>query len=98
MRLTRRGFLFRSVCNVVCLLLVPCVGRVVALAEGRLRAVVDREKCNGCETCADICPEVFAIENERAVVKLDPLPARLKDCAVEAAGECMAGAITIVEG
>jgi len=97
MRLSRRRFLVRGIWS-MCLLLLSFCGQSVTQAEGQLRAVVDREKCNGCETCVDICPEVFAIEDERAVVKLDPLPARLKDCAVEAAGECMAGAITIVEG
>lgn len=81
----------------MCLLVSYVVG-ASALAEGRLRAVVNRERCNGCETCIDVCPEVFAIDNERAVVKLDPIPPELEGCAIEARDECMAGAIMIVKG
>ncbi len=84
---------FGSVC-----LLAPLARWSGALAAERLRAVVDREKCNGCETCIDICPEVFAIKSERAVVKLDPVPPELEGCAIEAGDECMAGAIKIVKG
>ncbi|MFQ5956473.1 MAG: ferredoxin [Candidatus Brocadiales bacterium] len=96
MRLSRREFLINSI-GAMCLL-VPCAGWSSALAEGRLRAVVNLKRCNGCETCIDVCPEVFAIKNERAEVKLDSIPPELEGCAIEAADECMAGAITIVEG
>jgi ferredoxin len=46
----------------------------------------------------DVCPEVFGIEegDEKAFVKEDPLPPELEGCAIEAAEECMAGAIKIV--
>lgn len=97
MRLSRRRFLMYGVVGAMCLL-VSCVVGASALAEGWLRTVVNREKCNGCETCIDMCPEVFAIENERAVVKLNPIPPELEGCAIGARDECMAGAITIVKG
>lgn len=96
MKLSRRKFLVYSV-STVCLL-VPFAGWASVLAEGRLRAVVDLKRCNGCETCVDVCPELFAIENERAAVKLDPIPPELEGCALEARDECMAGAIKIVQG
>ncbi|HHT9118307.1 MAG TPA: ferredoxin [Candidatus Hypogeohydataceae bacterium YC38] len=95
MRISRRRFLVYVGVSSICLF-VPCVWWWGALAEGRLRVVVHREKCNGCATCVDICPEVFAMEKERAVVKLDPIPPELEVCAMGARDECMAGAIKIV--
>ncbi len=68
------------------------------MPRGGLRAAVNREKCNGCETCADICPDVFVVKDELAVVKLDPVPAEFEGCAIEARDECMAGAIKIIKG
>jgi ferredoxin len=107
MRPSRRRFLIGGI-GAVCLLLAPTVRALSALAheqehehvhgQGKLRAVVNLEKCNGCETCVDVCPEVFGIEEggEKAFVKEDPLPPELEGCAIEAAEECMAGAIKIV--
>ncbi len=107
MRSSRRRFLIGGV-GAVCLLLAPTVRALSALAhereqehvhgQGKLRAVVNLKKCNGCETCVDVCPEVFGIEegDEKAFVKEDPLPPELEGCAIEAAEECMAGAIKIV--
>lgn len=107
MRLSRRRFLVGGI-GAVCLLLAPTVRALSTCAhelehehvhgQGQLRAVVNLEKCNGCETCVDVCPEVFGIEegDEKAFVKEDPLPPELEGCAIEAAEECMAGAIKIV--
>jgi len=37
-----------------------------------MAAKVNKEKCNGCGACADICPmEAIKIENEKAVVDED---------------------------
>jgi Fe-S-cluster-containing hydrogenase component 2 len=34
-----------------------------------MTAIVDKEKCTGCETCVDECPAVaISIENEKAKV------------------------------
>ncbi len=30
--------------------------------------VVEADECTGCETCATICPEVFEMQDEKAVV------------------------------
>ncbi len=30
--------------------------------------VVDFDLCTGCETCATICPEVFEMQDEKAIV------------------------------
>ena len=64
---------------------------------GQLRAVVDPEKCNGCGTCVDVCPDVFVLKNDEvAEVKVGPVPGKLEDCAITAREECMAGVIEIL--
>lgn len=95
MKLSRREFLVYSV-GTVCLLMSFAEWASATAGEG-LRVVVDLKRCNGCETCVDVCPEVFAIKNKQAMVKLDPVPLELEGCALEARDECMAGAIKIVQ-
>ncbi|HIJ06061.1 4Fe-4S binding protein [Methanocalculus sp.] len=35
-------------------------------------AVIDKEKCTGCETCVDICPSAaISMKDEKAVVDED---------------------------
>jgi ferredoxin len=32
------------------------------------------DECVGCEVCTEICPEVFEMDNMKAVVKVDEVP------------------------
>ena len=37
-----------------------------------MTAIIDKNKCTGCETCVDECPAAaIAMENEKAVVNND---------------------------
>jgi len=60
-----------------------------------MKASVDKDLCTGCGLCADLAPEVFDLEDDFAVVKVDPVPAEHEDAAQDAADQCPVEAITI---
>lgn len=60
-----------------------------------MRAVVDKDTCIGCALCPQICPEVFEMEEDKAIVIADPVPAGVEDSAKSAADQCPVTAITI---
>ncbi len=39
-----------------------------------MKATVDASVCIGCGVCPDVCPEVFEMEGNIAVVKVDTVP------------------------
>ena len=57
--------------------------------------IIDEETCIGCGQCEEVCPDVFKLEDEKAVVILDEIPPDLKDCCQEAEEICPVSAITI---
>jgi len=60
-----------------------------------MKATVDPDLCIGCGKCEEICPEVFELDDDLAVVKADPVPAEAADACREAAEECPVEAISI---
>jgi len=58
---------------------------------------VDEEICEGCETCVEICPEIFEIQWEVALVKTEEIPEELEEACIEAAESCPVDAIVIEE-
>jgi ferredoxin len=66
--------------------------------EISMRVIIDAETCIGCSACEDICPEVFEMtDDDKAIVKLDEIPANLEDACREAADACPVEAISIEE-
>ncbi|MFW6132539.1 MAG: ferredoxin [Planctomycetota bacterium] len=61
-----------------------------------MRATID-EGCIGCGLCPEVCPEVFEMDDDQAVVKADPVPADAEDSAREAAESCPVDAIALEE-
>ncbi|HOB86817.1 MAG TPA: ferredoxin [Bacillota bacterium] len=55
------------------------------------------DECSACGVCEDICPEVFELGDEKAEVKVNPVPAEYEDKCREAAEECPTEAIEISE-
>ena len=85
--LKRREFILKSLKAVGGLGLVIAVGQYGhkegARAQARSRSVIiEADRCTGCETCVSICPDVFEMRYELAVVAH---PDRIDSCAVQEA-------------
>jgi len=59
-----------------------------------MKVEVDKEKCIGCGACANLCPDVFELEEGKANVKEQETD---KECAKEAADSCPVQAINVEE-
>jgi ferredoxin len=56
---------------------------------------LDQEECIGCQSCFEICPEVFGFdEDEEKAFVIDPEGGDI-DCAAEAAASCPVECITV---
>jgi ferredoxin len=60
-----------------------------------MRVRIDEELCIGDESCVEICPEVFEMEEDVAVVKMNEIPRELEERCREAAETCPVDAIAI---
>lgn len=54
---------------------------------------VNRDECIGCGVCAQICPEVFELDEEAGKAKV--IRQEGSECAQEAADSCPVGCITV---
>jgi ferredoxin len=62
-----------------------------------MKAIVDEDACTACGLCEDTCPEVFELRDDVAVVLVDTVPDDQEELCRQAAEECPAEAIAIVE-
>jgi ferredoxin len=62
-----------------------------------MRVRIDEDACVGDGSCADICPEVFEMEGDLALVKVDRVPEGLEEMVREVADGCPVEAIIIDE-
>ena len=56
---------------------------------------VDADICIGCETCVDICPEIFEMRDDIAIIKEEKIPVDLQASCRKAADICTVDAIII---
>lgn len=52
------------------------------------RVVLDKEECAGCQTCVELCPEVFAMNDDEGKAEVILPEGGAEDCIEEAIGSC----------
>lgn len=62
-----------------------------------MKAQVKEELCVGCGLCADACPEVFVMEEDKAKIKTNPVPETSEESCKKAKEDCPVEAIDIEE-
>jgi ferredoxin len=62
-----------------------------------MKVKIDPDLCTGDEICVQMCPEVFEMEDDKAVVLQEEVPEELQDSVREAADSCPSEAIIIEE-
>jgi len=60
-----------------------------------MKVRIDKELCSGDEICVEICPEVFQMEDDVAVCKMEEVPEDQQEKCREAADECPSEAIIL---
>jgi len=59
--------------------------------------VIDQEECIGCEACVELCPEVFAFDEDEEKASVIDGANPDSDCVEEAIASCPSECITIEE-
>ena len=61
-----------------------------------MRVRVDEDRCVGCEACMEVCPEIFAMEGELAIPRIEEdIPEELEEICRETAESCPAESIIL---
>ena len=59
-----------------------------------MKAVVDKDSCIGCGLCAQVAPEVYSMEGDKAVA-VSEISAEMAEAAQNGADQCPVNAITV---
>jgi ferredoxin len=63
-----------------------------------MKATVNKDLCIGCGICAEVCPEVFEMDDDnKAKAKVAPVPPEAEGSCRDAADQCPESAIKIEE-
>jgi ferredoxin len=68
------------------------------MPASKLRVIADRSACCGYGVCAELCPEIYKVDDIGVVALLmDVVPAGLEEKAREGASACPTNALRVVE-
>ena len=62
-----------------------------------MNANIDQEICTGCKLCKETCPDVFQMDNGKAIVIASSIPCKLESTCKQTMVACPADAIHIGE-
>ena len=60
-----------------------------------MKVKVDAELCVGCGLCVNTSPEIFEMKDDKAILKVDTVPAGGEDSCKQSKDECPVEAIII---
>lgn len=60
-----------------------------------MKVQVNEELCVGCGLCADTCAEAFLMEENKAKVKINPVPTGSEGCCKKVKEDCPVEAIAL---
>jgi ferredoxin len=65
--------------------------------ETAMNVRIDKDSCVGCGNCVEICPEIFEMDGDLALAKINSVPEDLQGACRDAAESCPVEAVIIEE-
>ena len=60
-----------------------------------MKVKIDADACIGCGLCVSTCPEVYKMEDDKAVVYVSIVPKNVEDTCKKAADDCPVTVISV---
>lgn len=60
-----------------------------------MKVKVSAELCVGCGLCVNTCPDVFEMQDDKAVVKSETVPSGAEECCKQSKDDCPVEAIIL---